>query len=123
VLWFQIIDKYLWTRLTQVCSVDQILKLREMRPKTLTRIRIGNTTGFLTEFDDGQFAIEAPCGDYEERTKTIFHELAHWVDLTLNDSLNHGEQWEKYVTALGFPEEVVRQRELTEQREKKYDRG
>lgn len=113
MLWFQIIDKYLWTRLTQVCSVEQILKLREMRPKTLVHIRFGMTSGFLTELDAGKFAIEVPCGgEHEERTRTIFHELAHWIDLTLNDTLGHGENWEKYVTALGFPEEVEREARL-----------
>lgn len=117
MLWFQIIDKYLWTRLTKVCSHAEILKLREMRKKTLTHIRFGTTTGFLTELDNGEFAIEVPCYfDHEEKVRTIFHELAHWIDLILNESLDHGKNWEKYVTALGYPEEVEREEKLRELR-------
>lgn len=117
MLWFQIIDKYIRTRLCIVCSVKEIKDLLALRKKNLKQIQIGATTGFLNYIDDGTYTIEAPCNDRIELERTIFHEVAHWIDVTLHGKTDHGEAWQKIVTALGYPEEVERDKELTAQHE------
>ena len=95
-------------------TVDRLIRLRQQRLRT---IRIGATTGFLTEEEGGCYAIEAPCHDQIELERTIFHEFAHWIDAMLHETLDHGEEWRKIVTALGYPEEVVREDELNGRRQ------